>query len=337
MTDDRQLIKEAHWLYEAARSAGLSSDPKALVDKMTELQRGLPAEDEFAALCIWSGRCLLIHRLWQEQYPASSRRLFQVPDFFVVFAIEGHQVPALVEVKSTSGDELVFSASYHKRLVSYASALGLPLLIAWKAQWGLWALFDVAEMQRSRGGAWRGNCLEIMKQTLMGVMLGDFFANVRAGVGITMKIRIEERTSSDDFIGTVVASHWHNAQNQRVEALEGNFLPLLLCCPDEVETMEEDDVLTQRFYLPTDNAVPAHQTMVAGLLQDDEPNWHALLASRDLEGGLDQVRKAAVDGTRKGMVSGVIHVEPRVRPPFLPQRKRRQPRHLQPPAQEGGT
>ena len=337
MTDDRQLMRESQWVYEAMRIAGLSSDPKALADKIAQLRRGLPKEDEFEALCVWSGRCTLIHRLWQEQHPTSSQGVFQVPDFFALFKVEGRQVGVLIEVKSTSGDELVFSKSYRERLANYASAAGLPLLVAWKEQYGLWVLFDIEEMEHGRGGAWKAKFPEVMKQTLMGVMLGDFFANVRAGVGITMKIRIEERTSSDDFIGTVVASHWHNAQNQRVEALEGNFLPLLLCCPDEVETMEEDNVLTQRFYLPTDNAVPAHQTMVAGLLQDDEPNWHALLASRDLEGGLDQVRKAAVDGTRKGMVSGVIHVEPRVRPPFLPQRKRQQPRHLQPPAQEGGT
>jgi Holliday junction resolvase len=328
---------EAQLLYEAAQTAGLSSDPNALVDKIKKLRRGLPREDEFAALCVWSGRCSLIHKLRQEQQPTLSRKAFQVPDFFALFNVEDHQVPTLIEVKSRNNDTLTFTRSYHRRLINYASAVGLPLLIAWRESHGLWVLFDVKEMQQGPGGAWRTDFTEAMKQTLMGVLLGEFFANVKAGVGITIKIRIENRTSEDTFAGTVIDSHWHNAKGERIDALEGDFLPLLLCCPDEVDLTEEDNVVTQRFYLAADNAVPAHQTMVAGLLQDEEPSWPDLLASGALEGRLSEVRKAAVDGINKQMVSYVIDIEPHTRPPFLPQRKRRQLRHLQPPAQEEGT
>jgi Holliday junction resolvase len=258
-----------------------------------------------------------------------------VPDFLALFKVEGRQVGVLIEVKSTSGDELVFSKAYRERLANYASAAGLPLLVAWKEEHGLWVLFDIEEMERGPSGAWKANFRQVIKQTLMGVLLGDFFAVVRAGAGITMEIHIGDRISKDRFSGTVIASHWHNAQNERIEALGGNFLPLLLCCPDEVEILEEDNVVTQRFYVTTDNLVIAHQTMVAGLLQDSEPDWHAILASGKLEGGLAEVRQAAVDAIKNQMVSYVLDVQPGVRPPFLPRRKRRKIRHLQPPPQEG--
>ena len=137
--------------------------------------------------------------------------------------------------------------------------------------------------------------------------------------------------------GTVVAAHWHRPDGTPVHHLAGNFLPLLMCCPEEVESSWEADTVTEKFFTPTENLVLAHRAMLAAIAGGGDTNWRQVLLSDELHEGRRSVEEAAVDAINKGMVSYVIHVEPHVRPPFLPQRKRQQPRHLQPPAQEGGT
>lgn len=80
---------QARLAYQAWNETGQTSDPEAIKNYLAQLQRGLPLEDEFAALCVWSGRCSLIHKLSQEQFPTASRADVQVPDFFATFQIEG--------------------------------------------------------------------------------------------------------------------------------------------------------------------------------------------------------------------------------------------------------
>jgi hypothetical protein len=41
----------------------ISFNPEVVRSKLQHLLRGLPVEDEFALLCLWSGRCKLIHKL----------------------------------------------------------------------------------------------------------------------------------------------------------------------------------------------------------------------------------------------------------------------------------
>lgn len=320
MNSDADAKSEARLLYEAARQAGFRADPEAVRQQIDQLQRGLPAEDEFAALCVWSGRCRLIHGLSQEQFPASSKEQFQVPDLFAVFDVGGQEVPVLIEVKTANDDLLKFPAAYHRRLRTYAEAVGLPLLIAWRGQFGLWTLFDIRHMQRGPGGAWRADFNEVMKQTLMGVLLGEFFIDVKAGVGMTFQIREDQWLSDTRLVGTIVAAYWHGPDGTRVEGLKGTFLPILMCCPEAVEATREGKSITQRFYTPHDNGVPAHRAMLTSLLGEGEPNWLEILRSGKLAGGRDLVRTAAEDAMSKGLVGWIGDIEPQQRPDFLPER-----------------
>jgi hypothetical protein len=50
--------------------------------------------DEFGVICPWLGQCRLVHKLDQQQAPASSRDTYQVPDLLAGFNAAG---PFLIE------------------------------------------------------------------------------------------------------------------------------------------------------------------------------------------------------------------------------------------------
>lgn len=49
--------QEARLIYQVLEQQGNIEDPRAVINHLEQLQRGLPVEDEFAAMCEWSGRC----------------------------------------------------------------------------------------------------------------------------------------------------------------------------------------------------------------------------------------------------------------------------------------
>ncbi len=65
--DDERLIQEA--LAELGREA----DPSQIAEQVRRLDRGLPAEDEFIAVCSWLGKTCLVHKLDQHHAPRQSR------------------------------------------------------------------------------------------------------------------------------------------------------------------------------------------------------------------------------------------------------------------------
>jgi hypothetical protein len=87
---------------EIARTLDISISNEKLKERIERLGRGLPSEDEFIALAIWFGKCKLIHKLDQEQFPSISAQNYQVPDLCAVFEYEGREIPVLIEVKSES-------------------------------------------------------------------------------------------------------------------------------------------------------------------------------------------------------------------------------------------
>lgn len=106
---------------------GWESDARRIADKVRQLDRGLPAEDEFMAVCAWLGQTRLIHKLDQHQSPPASRETYQVPDLLADFQSSG---PVLIEIKSKQSQTLSFTPEYLCHLTAYADLLGKPLLIA---------------------------------------------------------------------------------------------------------------------------------------------------------------------------------------------------------------
>jgi hypothetical protein len=182
--------RSAHWLIsEAIQQLGLDANPKALAERIRRLQIGLPAEDEFSVLLTWLGRCRLVHKLDQLQSPKSSRARWAVPDLRAVFDYHGHELPALIEVKTTPFDNNMLSwrPAYRDALFRYADMLRLPLLVAWRFG-TFWTLIDAGQLTPSPV-RYKITFFEAMKQTLMTELAGDFSFSLRPGCGMHFKIR----------------------------------------------------------------------------------------------------------------------------------------------------
>ena len=100
-------------IQEALAELGWDADSRKVAAQVRRLDLGLPAEDQFVAICAWLGKSRLIHKLDQLQVPLTSRDEFQVPDLLAVFDGTG---PVLVEVKAKSGDKLSFRPDYLEKL-----------------------------------------------------------------------------------------------------------------------------------------------------------------------------------------------------------------------------
>jgi hypothetical protein len=232
------------WLIsEAIQQLGLDTDPQALTKRIRVLQVGLPAEDEFSVILTWLGRCRLVHKLDQLQSPRLSRERWAVPDLLAVFDYDGHDVPVLIEVKTTpfSNNELSWKPAYRSAMMAYASMLNLPLLIAWR--YGtFWTLFDARHLTVSPV-RYKIDWLGAMKQTLMTELAGDFSFSLRPGCGMHFRMRKLE-TTADGFHVRIEEAYWQNAAGQRFKKADGVF-PLFLCLEQESVSEDDGEFLTQ--------------------------------------------------------------------------------------------
>lgn len=151
-------------------------EPAAFVERLKGIHRGFNAEHEFAAIASWLGRCKLVAHP-DEVYVTDGD--FRVPDFIVVSQVEGHEIPFLVEVKTTDADELIWSKKYLSSLRRFASLLGMPLLVAWK-RYGLWTLCDSAEFAIAQT-AFHLTFDSALKNNLMTALFGNVFVIVKEG------------------------------------------------------------------------------------------------------------------------------------------------------------
>ncbi|MCH7920652.1 MAG: hypothetical protein IIC50_22065, partial [Planctomycetes bacterium] len=100
------IDSSARLLHEAIQQLGWSADPSRLVDRVRRLDFGLPAEDEFMHLLCWLGKCTLIHKLDQGQFPIASKASYQVPDLLASFDTEAGPKVVLIEVKVSNKTKL---------------------------------------------------------------------------------------------------------------------------------------------------------------------------------------------------------------------------------------
>jgi len=121
----------ARVVFEALEQIGWSvGNPKLLSERIKRLELGIPAEDEFAFLISWMGKCEIVHKLDQEQSPPESKANYRVPDLMVIFRHGSRLIPALIEVKTSVASKLSWRPDYLDGLELYAAKLNLPLLIA---------------------------------------------------------------------------------------------------------------------------------------------------------------------------------------------------------------
>ena len=315
MIENPDVLK--YLIYEALQQLGPAPDPDEIVKKVQRLQIGLPAEDEFSVILGWLGRCQLVHKLDQSQFPPESRSLYQVPDLIAVFDYHGRSVPVLIEVKTDKDATHSWPPDYRERLHQYADTLGLPLLVAWRRK-TLWTLFDARHLAKATTN-FNIKFTEAIKQTLMCELAGDFSFSFTSGAGAHIKMKKLNKTE-DGYDVVIEDAYFANADGQRFEDMPG-LLQLFLCIDQDSVVVEEESHFLQSFISISGIAEFGHRALVTLLRFSTGANaihWREILEQNNAPPLIRAGLKAAVERAIKiGFVEHCLHVKPVTMPEFL--------------------
>jgi len=333
MHNNRETFEQADLIQKACSMLGWRDDPQKIAEKVKQLQRGLPKEDEFAALSVWMGKCSLIHKLEQEQFPSLSREKYQVPDFFAVFNVSNKDIPALIEIKKTKDIKIgPFTSAYYGKLTNYASLLKLPLLIAWHIEkLNLWCLFDHERMQRKQT-AFHIDFQTAMNNNLLGILFDDVIITLEPGNRILLRYKKETGSERRDangklqkFAGILEEIIWFSSKDEKIalNSALGKLLNLIFYLVDnDVTETEDEKYVTLTFHTTRKEYLFTHQLLgvVAfgtAILSNDKPNWLEVIKRNRFRMGYQSVRSALSTGVKEGAVSMIIRQNPAFRPKFL--------------------
>lgn len=330
----REQFTQAMMITQACSLLGWGENPKEIVDKVNQLLRGLPKEDEFIAMSTWMGKCSLVHKLDQEQFPALSRDNYQVPDLFALYDSNGKHVPVLIEVKKTLDIRLKpFSNAYYSRLSNYARLMHLPLLIAWYIErLNMWCLFELERMTKKRS-AFHIDFQTATNNSLLGILADDIILTVNKGVKLLFRIRKDPKTVIRDsnsgevkkFTGIMEEIVWVNPKGQEIACSPNlrSFLELVFRMVDNDVTDSEDGThVTITFYTTSEENLFAHQllgVMAFGspIAEGKRPTWLEVIRNNRFRMDYYSVREAASEGVKSGMIRWIIRQNPATLPEFL--------------------
>lgn len=316
----------ARAIREALADLGIDADPSRIADHVRRLNRGLPAEDEFAAICAWLGKCELLHRLDQRQVPLSSTGKFQVPDLLVKFETAG---AVLVEVKVRKAKKLSFKPDYLERLTNYASLTGLPLLIAWKFH-GMWTLFDVRRLRKARTN-FNIEFGEAMQHSLLGVLGGDFSYQLRDGAGIRLIFAKEELLETGEEDGKItetwrmrVADAYLSGEGgERRDDLHPETQQIIAVA--NLEESQDHSADQVRWSFTARGSQFAHMVLPQLIeLEGDRPPgemWRAIISRPTILRSIGNFSEAINRAYKEGIVHLILHLQPQSSPDFLPGRQ----------------
>jgi len=331
LSDDQREIPSppsdaARLFQDAIAELGWDADPVAIAEQVRRLNIGLPAEDEFAVLCAWLGKCDLIHKLDQAQGPSSSRDRFQVPDFLASFSTA--TTPVLVEVKSKASKTLSFRSDYYERLSNYAGLVGLPILVAWKFH-SLWTVFELRQMRKAVSN-YNIRFEEAMTQSLLCSLVGD--VGYRIGSGAGMHLHFMKENLLDIHANEEERSSTWMVRFDSItftDYLGGNALSL----SDEVQELfktwdlserdaDSDTHVTKSFVASDRDGMQFAHTALVRLLdwetaEGESANWRGLARQEKILRSISDFRSVLKKALEERIVDTIIDIRPKEMPAFL--------------------
>src|SRR5713101_3651552 len=173
-------------LFELYQERGGNADRETLASRLRRMEIGIPAEDEFAILLSWLGRCRFVHRLRPRHVPTKE---YKVPDLLAIFERDGQPLPVLIEVKDKQKKRLSWTPAYFGALQRYGEEVGLPILLAWKDRLGdFWALCELRHFH-VEGTNYKLTFLEAMERSLLSALAGDFSYRLQPGLGMHIHMK----------------------------------------------------------------------------------------------------------------------------------------------------
>lgn len=318
---DVWLMDRSRVLHEALEQSGWKN-PEEVIQRVKRLELGLPAEDEFAVICSWLGKCSLVHKLDQQQIPKSSHDIYQVPDLLAVFNTENHQYKVLIEVKTKQDKKLTLREKDREKLLRYGELLGMPVLFAWK-YYGLWILFDISLFKRFNKN-YRVDLETALKNSLMSLLAGDMNYQLGDGVGLHLKFRKDEIHESNGDTETwktrIEDIYLQDFNGERNYKFSPKTLSILNTCEIEENTEVDDEFISQSFVVRPGMGNMAHRAMEKLLkMADDDANihWRSLLVDESPLHSIADFQSALNEALKQKFVKYILLQHPQEYPDFI--------------------
>ncbi|MFL1475471.1 hypothetical protein [Pseudomonas grimontii] len=321
--DELMLMDRSRILHEALEQCGWENADQ-VVQRVLRLDLGLPAEDEFAVICSWLGKCSLVHKLDQQQIPKSSKENFQVPDLLAVFNTDNNQYRVLIEVKTKQDENLTLRAKDRERLIKYSELLGIPILFAWKRH-SIWTLFDISLFERFNKN-YRVNFFSALSNSLMSLLAGDMHYQLGDGVGLHLKLRKDEIHESDGDTETwktkIEDVYLQDYNGDKNYTFSPRTLSILNTCELDENTEIDDETIRQSFTVRSDVGNVAHraiETLLKLKKSDAENNihWRSLLVDESPLHSISNFQKALDEALNLKFVKYIFILQPQKYPDFI--------------------
>lgn len=323
------IDSSARLIHEAIQQLGWNTDSTSLVDRVKRLDLGLPAEDEFAFLLSWFGKCSLVHKLNQKQFPPISRRSYQVPDLFACFKTNAGLKPVLIEIKVSKKKKLSWKVDYVRKLKEYSSLIGLPVLIAWKFH-RIWSLVEIECFVKARTN-YHLSFETAMKHNLMSFLAGDFVYIMKPNVGLHFILKkerlVEEKildTSSreEQWLARVEEAYFTNSEGRKSPKLPSGLWPLFISSEPISQNQVESDRIYQSFIITEDSGMQFAHAALPVLINfsmdnDEKIHWRKHLEDHKYPVDFSLFSEAAKKGIEEGFVRYILYQQPVTIPSFL--------------------
>lgn len=315
-------------IHESLEQLKWNADPRMLADRVRRLDIGLPLEDEFSIICGWLGKCRLIHKLDQQQYPASSKSEYQVPDLLACFnRNDGSSITTLIEVKNFEGNVLSLKPEYRAKLNAYSDLLNVPILVAWK-RWGIWCLVSLEEFKMAKRN-FNLNFNDAIQNSLLSYLAGDFSysLSVNAGVHISARkvelVNVTETAVSreEEWNSVIEEVYFTNGNNEKIRDLSRIAQQVFFSWDLEEEETKTDTHIILHNYCKEQTGLFAHMALTRLLsfhIRNEGPiHWRSLLRDEEVISNISDYRKGIEENRRAGIVHHIIDVKPVNMPFFL--------------------
>jgi hypothetical protein len=294
-------------------------DASALAKRVRGIEQGLSAEDEFSVILAWLGKCTLVHKLDQVEYPPGAKGMYRVPDLLAVFEYEGRQIPVLVEVKKSNKPKLSWRPDYIGPLRAYSELVGLPLLVAWK-QRTFWWLTDIGHFQIAKTN-YHLPYEVATTETLMCKLAGDFSFKFKAGTAINLRIRKLEPWDAGSGRGEIEEAYFTDKDGARLPNAEWAS-GLMACFGDESHFHEDEEYVHQVFQIPEGGESQfAHRALECLLTifrgKKFAGNWLQYISEKKLPETIQDIEGIVSNLRQAGYMGRVFKMKPKTIPSFL--------------------
>ena len=324
-------------LANVLRQLDPSASPTEIIKRLSQIDLGLSAEDEFQCIAVWLGKCLMCHKLEEVPFVSSDFQPVRVPDVVAVFSVENRTIPVAVEVKSTSSRKLSWKNAYYEELSRYGFLTGLPVLVAWKhADLGIWTLTDISAFCIAKKNRILSTS-EAFRENLLGVLAGDVLYQLIDGVGLHIEALKKEllRSDTEDNSQTwklVITKAWFTDGNDReYRRTPPGIWPLFLASHLTTNTEVTSEMVRQHFVVDSSdeeskNTQWLHRALplIMHFTEGDPAKilWRQKLLHNDLPTNGGRL-KDALRGSFGVFSKYVLEQQPVTLPPYLEFIKRR--------------